>query len=246
MDLASLVALGQVDLAMQQVVLDDLSGGLAGDRLYEGELAMATTTNGTHRFPQAADEQDWAAWLDYAADQRRWPPDQRTPCQNPDCAQLTQAQFCSESCREHTEGPDHEDVLETEGQPPTAEPSQNSDAKFTASAGKNGVSAFPFSEAPTSATVRLTIAGHADVLFTRRDLDEHRLLRRLEALLQRFPLEPKTQACTPPTPSQTPVCTWHGAMKESVKAPGTWYCPNRMADGSYCQERWPAKDGRRR
>jgi len=29
MDLASLVVLGQVDLAMQQVVLDDMSGGLA-------------------------------------------------------------------------------------------------------------------------------------------------------------------------------------------------------------------------
>jgi hypothetical protein len=29
MDLASLVVLGQVDLAMQQVVLDDLNGGLA-------------------------------------------------------------------------------------------------------------------------------------------------------------------------------------------------------------------------
>jgi hypothetical protein len=49
---------------------------------------MATYTNGTHRFPQAADEQDWAAWLDYAADQHRWQRDQRTPCQNADCAQL--------------------------------------------------------------------------------------------------------------------------------------------------------------
>ncbi len=29
MDLASLVVLGQVDLAMQQVVLDDMNGGLA-------------------------------------------------------------------------------------------------------------------------------------------------------------------------------------------------------------------------
>jgi hypothetical protein len=72
---------------------------------------------------------------------------------------------------------------------------------------------------------------------------------RLETLLQRFPLEPKAQPSTAQaqTPqAQTPVCRWHGGMKESIKAPGTWYCPNKMADGSYCQERWPAKDGRRR
>jgi hypothetical protein len=79
------------------------------------------------------------------------------------------------------------------------------------------------------------------VLFTMRDLDEHRLLARLETLLQRFPLEPKAQACTPPAPSQPPVCQWHGAMKESTKAPGTYYCPSKMGDGSYCRERWPAK-----
>ena len=42
MDLASLVVLGQVDLAMQQVVLDDLNGGLAAiacSRPNEGEVA---------------------------------------------------------------------------------------------------------------------------------------------------------------------------------------------------------------
>jgi hypothetical protein len=30
-------------------------------------------------------------------------------------------------------------------------------------------------------------------------------------------------------------------MKESVKAKGTWYCPTKMADGSYCKARHPEK-----
>jgi hypothetical protein len=42
-------------------------------------------------------------------------------------------------------------------------------------------------------------------------------------------------------PTQTPVCPWHGAMKESTKAKGTWYCPAKMADGSYCKARHPEK-----
>jgi hypothetical protein len=42
-------------------------------------------------------------------------------------------------------------------------------------------------------------------------------------------------------PSQPPVCPWHGAMKASTKAKGTWYCPAKMADGSYCKARHPEK-----
>ncbi len=82
---------------------------------------MSTTfsPNGSVRYSQA-DEQDWAAWLDYAADQERWSRDQRAPCQSPDCDQLTEALFCSESCREQAEGPDHDDALECEGQTPTS------------------------------------------------------------------------------------------------------------------------------
>lgn len=52
----------------------------------------------------------------------------------------------------------------------------------------------------------------------------------------------------PPTPAarqavaeekarEAPVCPYHGPMKESAKAPGTWYCTKRMGDGSYCKER---------
>ncbi len=38
-----------------------------------------------------------------------------------------------------------------------------------------------------------------------------------------------------------PVCPYHGPMKEStIKGKqGTYYCSKKMADGSYCQERYP-------
>ena len=92
-------------------------------------------------------------------------------------------------------------------------------------------------EAPASVNVHVTIAGRK-VQVTLRDSDEQRLLARLEALLQRFPVDTLVQDSTMP---QTPVCAWHGAMKESTKAKGTWYCPAKMADGSYCKSRHPEK-----
>ena len=98
-----------------------------------------------------------------------------------------------------------------------------------------GKTALALPEAPASANVHVTLAGRK-VQVTLRDSDEQRLLARLEALLQRFPVDiPAQDSATP----QTPVCAWHGAMKESTKAKGTWYCPAKMADGSYCKSRHP-------
>jgi hypothetical protein len=34
-----------------------------------------------------------------------------------------------------------------------------------------------------------------------------------------------------------PVCQYHGTMKESSKAPGTWYCSAKMGDGTYCKSK---------
>jgi hypothetical protein len=37
------------------------------------------------------------------------------------------------------------------------------------------------------------------------------------------------------TPASPPRCpTHHSAMRESAKAPGTWFCTQKLADGSYC------------
>lgn len=96
-------------------------------------------------------------------------------------------------------------------------------------------------EAPASVNVRLCIGG-ADVQWTLRDASEHRLAERLEALLVRFPQQAKTTsaASTPAqTPASAPICPVHGPMKESSKAPGTWFCSKKLFDGSYCKERMP-------
>ncbi len=98
-------------------------------------------------------------------------------------------------------------------------------------------------EAPASANVFVTLKGR-QVQLTLRDTCEARLLHRLSVVLDQFPLQPTAQASTTQAQirqPQTPLCKWHGGMKESIKAPGTWYCPSKMGDGSYCQERWPAK-----
>jgi len=101
-------------------------------------------------------------------------------------------------------------------------------------------------EAPASVNVRLCIGG-AEVQWTLRDVDEHRLSERLEALLTRFPQQAKTtsEASVPPaqaqTPGETPICPVHGPLKQSTKAPGTWFCSKKNFDGSYCQSRHPAK-----
>lgn len=34
-----------------------------------------------------------------------------------------------------------------------------------------------------------------------------------------------------------PVCEFHGAMKESSKQAGSYYCPAKMGDGSYCKSK---------
>jgi hypothetical protein len=91
-------------------------------------------------------------------------------------------------------------------------------------------------EAPASVNCHILLEGR-QVQVTLRDTDESRLLARLAALLRQYPpAQPPTQAAV-----QTPVCQWHGTMKESTKAKGTWYCSAKMADGSYCQSRHPDK-----
>jgi hypothetical protein len=100
-------------------------------------------------------------------------------------------------------------------------------------------------EAPASCNVCVMIGGHK-VQVTLRDSDEQRMLERLQTLLERYPAAPAQpasapHATTPQTPavSETPVCLYHGPMKASTKAVGTFYCPSKMGDGSYCKERHP-------
>lgn len=100
-------------------------------------------------------------------------------------------------------------------------------------------------EAPASVNVRVLIEGR-DCQLTLRDTDEDRLLARLAALLVRYPAAPcggkREQGSAPAqTAGETPTCPYHGAMRESTKVKGTWYCASKMGDGSYCKEKWPKK-----
>ena len=86
----------------------------------------------------------------------------------------------------------------------------------------------PLPEAQASVNVHLELAGR-QVQLTLRDSDEGHLLQRLEVILQRFP------AVTKPADA-TPQCPTHGTMKPSTKGKG-WYCPHKLADGSWCKGR---------
>jgi hypothetical protein len=107
--------------------------------------------------------------------------------------------------------------------------------------------ATPLPEAPASVNVRLVIDGR-DCQVTLRDTDETRLLTRLAAVLQQYPL---AQACTPPpvTPAPAsapamgeagPTCPIHGTrLLQSKKGTGL-FCPVKNPDGTYCRVRHAA------
>jgi len=84
----------------------------------------------------------------------------------------------------------------------------------------------PLPEAPASVNVHLTVGGR-QVQLTLRDSDESRLLARLDAILELFSVAAKAT-------DDTPQCPQHGAMKPSTKGKG-WYCPRKLADGSWCK-----------
>jgi hypothetical protein len=119
------------------------------------------------------------------------------------------------------------------------DPDATSTLLEASSAGAQQAPVATLPEAPASVNVRLMLHGR-ECQLTLRDSSEERLLARLATVLARFPVETPALVQTA-TASQPPVCPRHGTMKESTKAKGTWYCPAKMGDGSFCKERWPAK-----
>jgi len=166
-------------------------------------------------------ELDWQMWMDYAGDQQRFPRDPRHACSNPECAVLTEALFCSEECRELTEGPDHE--IEP------GEETRNTVLPCVA----------PLPEAPASINVRLMLHGR-ECQLTLRDSDEERLLERLAVVLERYPVAQASTA--PPVSTGGDWCPIHNLqMKEQTKDGRTWYS-HRTPEG-WCKGRTGGRHG---
>lgn len=85
----------------------------------------------------------------------------------------------------------------------------------------------PLPEAPVSITLKAALHGH-EVLVTLRGVD----FASVKAQVEEASTWLQTQRG--PTTDATPQCPTHGTMKPSTKGKG-WYCPHKLADGSWCK-----------
>jgi len=179
---------------------------LAGDveLLADGTAKVASQSNGTTKYFVVNGE---CSCPDFAKAPSNW-------CKHRIAAGL--AKRVAARVRAQLDTPANGQVA-TPSQPPPA-PAQASPA----------VPASPLPEAPASVNVHVELAGR-QVQLTLRDSDEGRLLQRLEAVLQRFPVAAKPV-------DTTPQCPTHGPMKPSTKGKG-WYCPAKLADGRWCNSK---------
>jgi hypothetical protein len=99
----------------------------------------------------------------------------------------------------------------------------NGQAEAVQTPAQSEAPAAPLPEAPASVNVHLTIGGR-QVQLTLRDSDESRLLARLDAVLQRFPVEAKPADDTPQCP------THHVPLKLNTKDGRSWWS-HKTADG---------------
>jgi hypothetical protein len=89
--------------------------------------------------------------------------------------------------------------------------------------------AMPLPEAPVSITLKATLHGH-EVMVTLRGVDFASVKAQVEDASQWL------QAKSGQTADDTPRCPRHGPLKPSTKGKG-WYCPRKLADGSWCKGR---------
>lgn len=121
--------------------------------------------------------------------------------------------------------------------------------------------AVTFNEAPSSINLRFDYKGYEGIQLTLRDVSGAQLLQKLDAVIVklaamgatptaernrnasgRYASERGGQAqgetsTTSAIGEAIPVCQYHGPMKASTKKPGSYYCPAKMGDGSYCKEK---------
>ena len=93
----------------------------------------------------------------------------------------------------------------------------------------------PLPEAPASVNCHITIAGR-QVQLTLRDTDETRLLQRLAAVLQQYPVQAAPQAST--QPQGDGWCAVHQtALKLNHGKDGKTWLSHRTAEGQWCKGR---------
>lgn len=110
----------------------------------------------------------------------------------------------------------------------------------------NGHEPAGFTEAPASATARVISPQGFEWLVTTRDAKVSALLDKM-TYLENYLLDRNWQpangggrgsAGASSAPSgDAPVCEFHGPMKQSTKAPGSWFCPSKMGNGEYCKSK---------
>lgn len=119
-------------------------------------------------------------------------------------------------------------------------------ASERAAAALNGADAAPLFAEPTAAPAKplATFTIHALMDDFPFDVSFSGTAEQLAATVQRLRdlgAVPPTQAARAAVEAErersAPVCQYHGAMKESSKAPGTWYCSAKMGDGTYCKSK---------
>jgi hypothetical protein len=100
-------------------------------------------------------------------------------------------------------------------------------------------------EAPYSVNVRVQHSGYVFQITIRKQERDALLeaMAGLPAWLEAHGYEPgepvrHASQATQAT-EQIPLCPYHGPMKPSEKAKGTWYRPSKMGNGSYGKERVP-------
>lgn len=119
---------------------------------------------------------------------------------------------------------------------------------LTASCGRTEPAAAgtPCPEALFSACLRGTVKG-IDTQLTARGQTFPEFQRHVDAVHALFdapaarPAGEASVGASAPAPGETPTCLYHGPMKASTKAPGTFFCTKKLADGSYCPSRHPER-----
>jgi hypothetical protein len=103
----------------------------------------------------------------------------------------------------------------------------NGQAEASSQPAPTQASPAPLPEAPVSITLKATLHGH-EVMVTLRGVDFASVKAQVEDASQWL------QAQRGHTADTTPQCPTHGTMKPSTKGKG-WYCPHKLADGSWCK-----------